>query len=442
MLPVDSLYFTVPIFLISAYAIRKVLVNVMDPLLVTLFTLCSSIGLMAYYYVEGAFADTSLVVTFVAAHVAFLAGLLWGNHVAPRRRYYSHFTFRPDFVALSCGVFFVVTILVFLIMAQTVGLTILQVNPDAAKNVIYTGGGGIFKRFVPPLVMFTIIYLITAQYEHRLSAVSTTLLSIVPLGIAFVSGGKGAVFVIYMVLVYQWAFLARNKGVRVQISRYLTAGAAFGATLLAALFIYGVGIANEYGLSGSDVLTGARVLLLNRIVAYGDISMYYFATGLSEVFVRSPVSYVADLLSDVLGMLRLAQYHAPLGAALVSEAIGTPNDSSFGPNAQAYFVGVIYFGKVLGVAYSFGIGYLVAALRRLAQVLFSRTNFDMIAYVFANIMIVNIPVDFTFSVATIFTAVLAFFGVTAIGYVAYVAMSGRSPLGIIYSPQQSASAAT
>ncbi|MGI9091085.1 MAG: hypothetical protein ACR2GG_08280 [Gemmatimonadaceae bacterium] len=441
MLPLDSLYFTIPIFLVSAYVVRKVFLNAMDPLLLTLFTLCSSIGLMAYYYADGAFADVSIVVTFAAAHVAFLVGLLSGNKVVPRRRYDIHFTFAPDFVALSCGVFFAVTVLVFVIMAQTVGLTILQENPDTAKNLIYTGGAGVFKRFVPSLVMFTILYSFAAQHERRITALSTTLLAIVPLGIAFVSGGKGSVFVIYTVLVYQWAFLARNKGVRVRISRYLAAGAAIGVTLAAALYIYAVGLANEYGLSGADVLTGARVLLLNRIVAYGDISMYYFTTGLPGVFVRSPASYVPDLLSDILGMLRLTPYRVPLGAELVTAVLGTSNEGGFGPNAQAYFVGVIYFGKLLGIVYSFGIGYLVASLRRIVQVRFSRTNFDMIAFVFANIMIVSIPVDFTFSLATTFTAFLAFIGVTAVGYVAYVAAVGRSPVAVVYIPLQPAPAA-
>jgi hypothetical protein len=230
-----------------------------------------------------------------------------------------------------------------------------------------------------------------------------------------------------MAFVYGSVFLERNYNLKFTIQGKALASGFIVVTLLAALMLLSIG-GIKSGFPFSEVLSGSLSQIIDRIIGYGDISIYYFSTGLFKVFTKSPFDFPMYLADTLLGPLRVTDYLRPLGAELISQAFGIPNESNFGPNAQVYFVGVIFFGQVLGIFYTFLIGFLVSFLRKTVLLTFNKTSFDLMIFCIANILLVDFPVDLFYGLSNLYAALGVFLVTLFATQLAFTAIAGKSPI--------------
>ncbi len=430
MLPTESLLISVPLFFASWWLIRRYVYGPLDPFLIALFTLSSSIGLMLYYLVTGAFHDTAVAAAFVAAHLAFLGGFVAGGRhgiVLPGGAGYE---LAPRFLPALLGTVICVQAVLVVYVARSFGLVILQSVPDIAKNFIFANGGGAFRRALPPLTLLTLAYSLTLRHERRIGRATMAAVLAVSAVLAISTGGKGALLMLFVAWAYQRIFVARHAGRPIAGRAVAVATVAVLVTLAGALGVLAIGIAHTtmVGREPVDVLRLSGNLLLNRFVAFGDIAMVYFPTGLYESFRHAPADYLNHVFADLLGMLRLGAYQPPLGADLVAQAAGSANEGGFGPNAQVYFVGAIYFGSLLGIVYSFLIGALVGLARRSVLISFRRTGADMIVFIVANALVYDLAVDFSYFLGRLYATAAVGLATGLIALVVFAFISRRPVL--------------
>jgi hypothetical protein len=430
LFPIASLYFTLPIFVISLLFLRKAIWSIFDPFLITLFALSSAIGLMLYYYVDADFADGEPVVMFLLAHVAFLVGVNLANRTRSRISGRGHFHLRGGFLNVALLVSLLSTIFVFVLISRTAGINVLQDDPNTSRSFIYQGWG-VFPRILPVLITMSVAILFVSSHYRKRSVLMTLILLCIPLFVAFATAGRSSFLVVLLVVVYQRIFLAKNYGQAFTLKQRMSFGLMVAVALAAAVAFMMIGITrNSPLLPVDEILSRSASQIVDRVIGYGDIAVWYFPTNLYQTFTKSPPDYLMHMLSDLLGLLRIVPYQQPLGAQLVSEATGLANEGNVGPNAQVYFVGAIYFGAFLGILYSFLIGCLIGFLRRVILLSFNKTNFDMLAFILANIVIYSLPVDFSYTLTLTYAYFPVIVPVFAASAFAYVIGTGQSPVSL------------
>lgn len=391
--PVESLYYTVFIFVISLFTIRKILYSFYDPLILAIYSLCSSIGLMLYYYYEtNVNISNTIVVSFICCHIFFLLGLLLPSKVKLKFRYQHGAKSNYDFLKLFLVVTLVLLTIVYMTMAKSIGLAVFADDPELAKTAIYQGSG-IFKRILPGLIFlaFSLLFILRQlNMSKKKFACIFIYLGLLNLSL----GSKGWLVLVLFIYSYYQIFLMNTKqNTENKTNRNFGIIVFLLLATSGAILVMMVNISNQTGYALSDVIDIALSAFLNRVVAFGDISYYYFYHDLTHSFVKTPIEYIDYLLGDLLGMLRLSDHHLPLGAEMAAEAWNFKNEDSVGPNGQLYFVSFIFFGPILGSMYSLIFGVFIAFIRKVSFEVFNKTHLDAIIFISLNYFVNNFPVD-------------------------------------------------
>lgn len=431
MFPIESLYFTIPIFVISILTARKVFFSFFDPLLLPVFALSSSIGLMFQYYFSGSFANITLLIVFLLCHLAFIFGLKYGRRTQLRlssvRLFCSY-----SYVKFVFVIAILLLLIIFLLMFKTTGIAFLQENPEAAKNLNFTGGLGTIKRVLPPLADLAIgLFLVLNTYSKRTSRL-LNFVAFAVIGITTLAmGAKGALYGFYVLFVFWLVFRQQNFGLNItRRHRSLLILLAL-IVLLGASFILTLTVSRTTGLTGKDLFDETRQRLADRIIGFGDISLFYFHFQTYKGLTKTPIDFISSIGNVFLGPLRIVDYIKPLGAELYSLALGVPNEANYGPNAQVYFVGVIYFGYLVGIFYAFSIGYVTAFLRKIVFLSFRQTNIDLLIFLIANVIIAGIPIDLTYIISYSLSSLVVTFFIFSSSFVLFTILTETNPLKVL-----------
>lgn len=427
----ESLIVTVPIFLITLLLVRRVLYSIFDPFMLTLFALSASLGVMFYVSYANHLMGLGTALVFVLSHLAFILGLLVGRrsgfrikHSFPHRRLYLKLPFMDMLLLVVMGVL----LLCFLFMLRTVGLIIFQPDVLAARTTLLTGGYGILKRVLEAGVTFAFALILVRNHYRRLHPLLFWPYVGVLVLMSAAMGNKGFLFTFYALFVYYLAFLNKNLRFRIPRKLWLAAGAAILLVLVGATANLVLTASGGEG-EGSSLLD-ALVKLGNRIAGFGDIGYFFFENNAYKVLQKTVVDYAGYISNDILGFFRLREYGVSPGAEIYAIVVGHDNPEGFGPNAQVYFVGYMFF-QSLGIIYSFLIGWLFAVTRRLALLNLRVSNLDMLLFILINFLITPLGMDLQLVLVQTFNMVLVITPLIVFSFVIYSVVNQRVPLVLV-----------
>lgn len=294
--------------------------------------------------------STSLKWEFVGFLVFFWAGFSLRGRL-PQKAFAISFDrrylFELDLVLL---ILFVVIVAANLYLGLTTGFPLLSLHPSESKVTIYTGGLGLIRRVnMGPYLFFCSGCMLLIMIGHK----PRFALSIFCLATSLVvlNGSKG----VMLPAVYAAAFplahrgLIRNRTFKTKAKRNIYALLAIGVAVAVLVTTRDQGGVRE----------GLSKFFLRFLLA-GDVILYYVPRRETIVALMGSHSwsYLHYLLGDVLGMLRISNYQPALGSVILG------SDEGFGPNPQFFVQADLFFGPVVGLLYTFILGYVVSWLRR------------------------------------------------------------------------------
>lgn len=426
----QSLILTIPIFLLTLLVVRSVLYSIFDPFILTLFAVSASVGVMFYVSYANHLVDIGTAFLFVLSHIAFIIGLLIGKHT----RFWFRFKLRNQIVFLKLSfmdmLLFVVLSIVFLcfiLMLRTVGLIIFQSDVQVARTTLLTGGYGILRRILDSGIVFAFaLLLVRNHFRHLPTFIFWSCLGFLVM-LSASMGTKGFLFAFYTVFVYYLVFLSKDSLFRLPSRVWAIAAVTITLVLAGAVGNLMFTAIRAGNTADGGLLFDSLARLANRVAGFGDIGYLFFENNAYRILQKTLIDYLGYISNDILGFFRLQQYGTAPGAEIYAIVLGSDNPEGFGPNAQVYFVGYIFF-QSLGIVYSFLIGWLFAAIRRTTVTNFRTSNLHMLLFIIINYLITPMGMDLQITIVQAFNMVVIIGPLVVLSYVLYAVFNGKVPV--------------
>jgi hypothetical protein len=327
---------------------RKVILNVFDPLVVAGISVAFSAALLAVL------CDTGLVswdkfVLFSLALCAYLLGARFAG------AFFSQESFRDAIhAAVSQISRLEINVVLLATVAATLVLAILGIQQEAAGDARQD-----FAKAFRPLVilqsgLFVLALVLLLSPKLSRSRKALWLSALVILSIPF----SGKAVLIPVVLWFGLKLFLERKTVTLRV-------AVLGLVVVfASVGLMGV---LAYGVSG---LAGSLFLLTNRMWMSGDVYIYaYQLDALASIRSSYSVSFLSYMLHPVTALVGIRGYDKPLGSVMASEVAG--REILTGPNPQLPVVLDFFFPEqlLMSIPVAFVIGLLVIAVRPMALAL-------------------------------------------------------------------------
>lgn len=355
-------------FVIMFLLYRKFIFSIIDPLFIFIFT-TSFASVLVVLVLD----DTLSIIHFFACQIFLFAGFAFINskyRLPITQKTQIHFK-GVSILEMTVLLLFVLYVTGNLIIFFTKGFTLLSDRPSNSKVADFQGGFGIFRKinwaaggFVTAGLLF--LYLNSRHTKHLI-------LLLCVIFFTALEGSKGSllkVLISFSFLVYHPIFNGK-KDILKFFNRYIPIG------LVALFFIFFVVLFKE-----NDSPELAIFAFLRRLLYSGDSILYYYTPINENYFARySFMDYPSYISSTVLGFLRLAPYKEAFGNVMVENVFPdfAKAEVIVGPNTPFYIEGKIFFGYYGAFLYSFLIGGLYAAIRK---VYFSLTSPSAFLFVF------------------------------------------------------------
>lgn len=432
----STLIYTIPIFLFSLLLIRKAIYTIFDPILMSIFALSASMGVLLDISYRAGLVTTAVTGFFVGSHLAFLFGILLGNRVKVRFKHerLSLRYLRPSYVTLLLLVTLLVLGATFLFMLLRVGLVITQSDILTARTTLLTGGFGILRRILEAGTVLAFALLLIKNHYYPISRIKLIVILTMLVTIMLSLGAKSFLYTFYALYAYYLIFLDKNRLKKFGQKSKLLAIVSIIAVLIGAMGILLLDTIRSDDISMSESVKLAMINLANRIAGFGDIGYLFFENFAFEILKKTPFDYVRYILNDVLGFLRISEYQRSPGAEIYAIVTQSANPEGFGPNAQVYFVGFMYF-RFFGILYSFIIGWLISCFRRMILFNFRHTNREMLIFILANYFILPVAMDIQYALLQLFNIIIIGGPIFVLTYVMYLIVTESSPVRIFsYKP--------
>jgi len=426
-MPVDTLYYITPLFLISLFLIRKVIYSFLDPLVLTIYAMSCSIGVMFRISYPAGLVDDVTAFVFVISHFAFILGLVVANYTSFKLTSHRHLHSKDSFIKISLLWTLVMLVIILMITLATTGLNIFQDAPQDARTAVLFSGAGIFKRSSFAGTSLALVLILVLNFHHKINKV-TSLLCFAFLAFIMISGAsKGALFGFFTAFIYYRIYLKKNHQINLTLKTQLWAVFLIGIVLAGAITVSTIDIARTKSLAVDQALMGALERVGNRMIEFGDIGYLFFAEEAYIKINKSPLDYFSYLTNEPLAVFRLAEYQKSPGAEIYAIVSHSPNLEGRGPNMQVTFAGVLYFGY-FGVIYSFIIGFLTSFMRRVILLSFNKTNLDMVIFILINGIIAETGIDTFYVFSRLFSLGLILCPLFIVFVILYTIFNIKNPL--------------
>ncbi len=276
-----------------------------------------------------------------------------------------------------------------------------------------TGGGGIWGRMLTTLNVFVVIgcfFLrkITRKHSSVRIVTNTTLLFV---GVTYLlSGSKSSIISLFSLY---FCFMLMYEPYKIKRFRKFE---IFGivATVIVALRVITIQNSTESSL----------MLFINRLISSGDVFYQgYFSNKIDALDVTT-----YSIFNDVLGTYRIMSWDdlpKPIGMQLYSLVYNI--DLPMGANARHNYLGLVCFGMMGSILFSYLIGVLLSYIRHKLHTRFYRKGILSVCF-YALLLkaVCTVETDFTMFVASVNSFVLTciilaagFVFMILLGYVTY-----------------------
>jgi hypothetical protein len=374
-------------------AYRGRILSIADPLII--FILCQIFSTALILLLV---TDRWMLVQFFFAETAFCIGFRIPKSTI-RSISFRASPLEIQSVEMTIAILFVIWFLVSIGTGLISGFPLLANDPSVAKIEMYTGGAGIAKRMnegVGTLVSVAAIFM-AFNGRHK------NLFKVITLGamlLLILSGAKSAL----LDFIFIFGYLGIKKGMIADAFRK-RAKKVMGLIILAGIM---VAIGVVFLQSGN--LNEALVLLLGRIIFYGDIVIYYYRLDIFRNFNSlGIIAFLRDIANPILGEFRVVGYQAPMGANLQAYTSGFADYSSTtGPNTLFFAGANIYFGLWGGTLYALTMGWIVAKVRDLYLSYNGKSLIKCIIWLTLAIEIFVLPTEAPLFISIIFDTLVPF----------------------------------
>jgi hypothetical protein len=316
----------------------------------------------------------------------------------------------------AVALLFIVSVVANLYLGATSGFPVFSSDAGVGAKVSeFVGGLGWIKRmnggmgyFIPCASLVLYVCGRRTRLWLMVAAIETLFVSL--------SGSKSSI----MVLVFMFAYLTHHRGFST-----MPAIAGLKKWTKPVMFVAGIWAVTVLAAEGGT-WTDAWSKFLVRIVAYGDVVLFYYRPGIIQDFSgHTAFEFIGYVLNPILGMLRLAPYQDPLGYRMVTDIVGERALATIlGPNTCFYVAADIFFGPIGGLFYSAVLGYLFSYVRRL---FFCKRGLGLIGFTSlftVSMLVFALPIDTQYFVSLMSDTFLLVFAAIAISYMAVVGARG------------------
>jgi hypothetical protein len=336
---------------------RRVITSILDPLLISLIHSCLACAIPLFLFSQG-YIKPEYLLQFLGTQIFYFIGFFIPSFVFPRKMSISpigdgffgsrFFKTDEDFINTTLLPFIILLVLQVGVYLQK-GIPLFMVSRLEA----YAGGTGfgVFARIIEVLQMFVSFFIFSNLLfgTKIVPYFASLVMAVVLVVFCIFSGSKGSflalsgmIFAIVCAMAHGGDLLKLQKLKKGSLVILLSSAIVIVAILL-------LQASSETSTVPLPIAFGLR------LISDGDIFWYSYPY---ETFKFLPGSSgFAALFADLLGFLRIVNWDRlpeALGVQLMS--IHHPSDYTFGPNARHNIFGLVYFGEIKSLFFSFGLG--------------------------------------------------------------------------------------
>lgn len=373
------------IFLTSVYLMKKVIMNIFDPLLILLIFVSFSITFIINMYIDNMISINSSLFLIFSIFLFWLGYYLLHNLYLERHKIVLNLMVKKNgnkhLLLITC-ILWLILMFSSLFLYIFKGIPLFSEDPSNAKVTLYENGFGIVKYFhmtLPTIIVLQIGFHLLGRKESFLLKRKVDFFIIIILITTFLipvlSGSKSSLLFI-LGLFSIILFIRKDNDTKLYRRLY-----SIGLKFLLVAILYMTLIIVLTPVSSENPLFN----LILRLLASGDTYYFYYGYQLednkvySEKFIDDFFEY---LISPLLGMIGLIKHDYPLGSYLMYYSTNYPL-GSFGPNALLPVLADIYFKKYFALFFMFFMGLFLAFLRIYSIfILFKFKNIGTFIYFF------------------------------------------------------------
>lgn len=343
--------FLIVFFVLSLYYIilRNKINGVFDPLCLSFIFSAFGCSVVVYMYFFDLLINEKYMYVFFATEIAYLIGY---SSLKPINFIKVETVHLPN-VSLNIYMYRIFSLI--FIMLQNLSWILIG-NPlqsTGSRLEFYNNGTGIVSIIIGAILPI-LIWLFLDKIFYYKSNIIEKLYDIfvgmcIFLSLLLAGAKSGFLVVVYILFFYQ--IYRGNSRIKSKVKKLLK------YAIVCAILVMFVVLSHETELD-NVMLLPVRILL--RFVAAGDIFTYVYSDNILNLIKTN--GFLEDVFSPLLAALRLIDYDE------VNKSIGQQiwnffSEGNRGPNPRHNVFGVLYFGVIGGIGFSFMVGLIISYIR-------------------------------------------------------------------------------
>ena len=370
------------------FCIRKIFIDIFDPLFLILLGSIFAMSTVIYMYWENLLDKNIYFINYLTTEIAFIIGLRIFA-LNKEKIFINTKREKSDLIAnkMKIRLYYLYIILFFGLNGYfylKYGIPLLDFESHVLAGV-QNGFVTNLKYIIQPVLLFLWI-----DRFYKKGIILENLL--VGLGIicVFILSGSKSSFLslaasLFFYIMYLNKFNIKNKINVKKIYVYILS--------IAIIFT----LIPLYILAKDGNIEQILILLINRLVGYGDIFAYFYGSNIGDIIIKNNSFYdlIIEPTAAVFRLIPRDGIHEAIGFQVLKEIYNT-NDLLTGPNGRHNVLGLICFGLYGAPIYSFIIGMIISFYTRWCYKNIIGFNFfTYILYMVNYIPIISMPTDFT-----------------------------------------------
>lgn len=389
----DNIYIYILVLILSVisyyfFCIRKIFIDIFDPLFLILLGSIFAMSTLMYMYWENLLDKDIYFINYLTTEIAFMIGLrifalnkekIFINikrektdPISNKMKIRLYYLYIALFFGLN-GYFYL-----------KYGIPLLDFESHVLAGM-QSGFVTNLKYIIQPVLLFLWI----DRFYKKGITLEVLLVGLGIICVFILSGSKSSFLSVaaslFFYIMYLNKFNIKNKINVKKIYIYILSIAIIFA--LIPLYI----------LAREGDIEQVLILLITRLVGYGDIFAYFYGSNVGDIIIKNNDFYnlIIEPTAAVFRLVPRDGIHEAIGFQLLKEVYDT-NNLLTGPNGRHNVFGLICFGLYGAPVYSFIIGMIISFYTRWCYKNIIGFNFfTYILYMVSYIPIISMPTDFT-----------------------------------------------
>jgi hypothetical protein len=367
---------------------RKHITSFIDPLFVPIISSVFSLVVVYLLFITGNILLSNFI-SFNCTQIFFWLGLFVFKPIKTNNIAVANYTESKRNAIVAFYFFSVVYLITQCLIYYFKGIPIFK---DSRLETFADGGGdGIMGRIIDVTSIFSIysFFVVVKTDKFRISEIPKYFIMLFVFITLFLSGSKASFLNIFSVFLCYLIF-AKIKGGN--FLPYINILKKYKFYLLAiCLLVVTLIIIVQNKSDDVDQLNPIAKLLL-RFVHSGDVYWYAYPNQV-YLLIKGNEGFKA-LFNDTLGLLRIYNWsEMPEAIGITLKNRHHPSDILEGANARHNVFGLIYYGYIGSVFFSFVLGFLISFVRRVLPLMLKNTLLNGFIFTFLMIKVVFFDTD-------------------------------------------------